>query len=250
MIRKSAAGLHRRRLVIVAVAALLILTGCSSSRQARNVQPGGFLGEHAALLSEGERGEESLLVYEKERTDWTAYDKVMLDPVTIWSVRQYALSPDQEEDLQKLADVFQQTLIDKLSRSYTIVEVATPGALRIQTAVVNGAQANNLLKVATLLAPYGGIADMLWTFATGKAAFVGEASLEYMIRDSQSGELLAAGADRRVGGNRIGAATFTTWGDLRNILEYWSDFTVYRLCVDRGGTDCEKPSASIVKPAT
>ncbi len=65
-----------------------------------------------------------------------------------------------------------------------------------------------------------------------------------MIKDSESGALLAAGADRRVGGNQFGRATFTNWGDVKNILTYWSDLTVYRLCVDRAGPDCVKPSAS------
>ena len=41
--------------------------------------------------------------------------------------------------------------------------------------------------------------------------FTGEVSLQSMIRDSMSGELLAVGADRRVGGNQLGAATFTNW---------------------------------------
>jgi hypothetical protein len=101
--------------------------------------------------------------------------------------------------------------------------------------------------VAKLVAQYAGFADLLWTFATGKPAFAGEVSLEYMIRDSTTGTLLAAGADKRVGGNQLGAATFTNWGDVQNILTYWSDLTVYRLCVDRVEADCEKPTAGLLK---
>ena len=231
----------------LAALAVVILTGCASSRQARSVTPGGFLGDSASLLVKGEEGEEALLVYVKDGTDWASYDKVILEPVAIWSAKPSTLPPDQAADYQKLVDSFHLTLSEKLARNYRIVELATPGALRIQTAIVNGAQANTTLKIAKVIAPYASVADFLWTFATGKPAFVGEVSLEYMIRDSESGTLLAAGADRRVGGNQLGASTFTNWGDVKNILTYWSDLTVYRLCVDRAGADCRKPNASVFK---
>jgi len=232
----------------VAAAAILLLTGCVTSRQARTVTPGTFLGESASLLEKGKRGEEALLVYQKRGTDWASYDKVLLEPVAMWSVKSSTL-PDQDlADYQKLVDSFHLTLSDKLSKTYGLVDTPTPGALRIQTAIINGAQANSTLKVAKVIAPYAGFADILWTFVTGKPAFTGEVSLEYMVKDSESGELLAAGVDRRVGGTQLGAATFTNWGDVKNILTYWSDLTVYRLCVDRQGPGCRKPSAGLVEP--
>ena len=147
-----------------------------------------------------------------------------------------------------MVDSFHLTLREKLARSYEIVEQPAAGALRIQLAIVNGAQANQTLKVAKLIAPYAGVADLLWTFVTGKPAFAGEVSLEYMIKDAQTDELLEAGADRRVGGNQFGRATFTSWGDVKNILTYWSDLTVYRLCVDRGDTGCQRPGAGLTQP--
>lgn len=236
------------RRIAIGVAAVLVLGGCVTSRQARSVTPGGFLGESASLLEKGQKGEEALLVYQKRDTDWTSYDKVLLDPVAIWDAKPSTLPAEQLADYQKLVDSFHRTLSEKLAKSYAIVDAPGPGALRIQTAIVNGAQANNTLKVAKTIAPYASVADLLWTFATGKPAFAGEVSLEYMIRDSESEELLAAGADRRVGGNQLGKSTFTTWGDVQNILTYWSDLAVYRLCVDRAAQGCLKPSAGLVEP--
>jgi len=121
------------------------------------------------------------------------------------------------------------------------------GAMRLQVAIVNGGQANSALKVAKTIAPYAGTADTLWSFATGKPAFAGEVSIEYMVKDSQSQELLAAGADRRVGGTQLGKATLSRWGDVQNILVYWTDQAVYLLCVDRRAKDCKKPKAGLVK---
>ena len=143
-------------------------------------------------------------------------------------------------------DDFYRALKDKLSKDYAMTESAAAGAIRIQVAIINGRRANAPLKVAKTVAPYAGYADMLWTFATGKPAFAGEVSIEYMIKDVQSEELLVAGADRRVGGNQLGKATLSRWGDVQNILVYWSDQARYLLCVDRRGKDCTKPKAGLV----
>jgi len=232
----------------IVVAALLLLTGCVTSRQARHVTPGGFLGESASLLQKGEKGEEALLVYQKDGTDWASYDKVILDPVAIWSAKPSTLPPEELADFQKLVDSFHRTLSDKLAKSYAMIDAPAPGAFRIKAAIINGRQANTTLKVAKVIAPYAGFADALWTFITGKPAFTGEVTLEYMISDSVTGELLAAGADRRVGGNQLGVATVSSWGDVQNILTYWSDLAVYRLCVNRAAADCRKPRAGVIEP--
>ncbi len=232
----------------IGVAAALVLTACVTSRQARTVTPSAFLGPDARLLQKAQTNDDVLLVYHKDGTKWASYDKVILDPVAIWTAESRHFPADQMSDYQKLVDSFQQTLTGKLAKNYTIVQQPAPGVLRIQTAIVNGAQANNTLKVAKTIAPYASFADLVWTFATGKPAFAGEVSLEYMIRDAQTNDLLGAGADRRVGGNQLGRSTFTTWGDVQNILTYWSDLTVYRLCVDRAGASCQRPSAGILEP--
>jgi len=229
------------------VAILVILTGCVSSKQARTVTPGGFLGESASLLQKGQKGEEALLVYQKPGTDWPSYDKVILEPVAIWNEKPSTLPPQDLADYQNLVDSFQRTLSDKLAKSYALTDAPAAGAFRMKAAIVNGRQANTTLKVAKVIAPYAGFADALWTFITGKPAFTGEVSLEYMITDSMTGELLAAGADRRVGGNQLGKGTVSDWGDVQNILTYWSDLAVYRLCVNRAAPDCRRPSAGVLE---
>jgi Protein of unknown function (DUF3313) len=231
-----------------AVAALLLLSGCVTSRQARQVKSAGFLGDSASLLARSGDKDDALLVYHRAGTDWASYDGMVVDTVAIWSTAPSTLLPAELEDYRRVIASFDQTLRTKLAASYAIVEAPRPHALRLQVAIVDGSAADAPLKVVKNVAPYASIADFLWTFATGKPAFTGEVSLEYMIRDSASGELLAAGADRRVGGNQLGAATFTRWGDVKNILTYWSELAVYRLCLDRGATGCQRPRSGIAEP--
>jgi hypothetical protein len=230
----------------LSIASLLLLGGCVSSSRARKVTPTGFLGESASLLKKG-GSDEALLVYKNKGTDWKTYDKIVLDPVTLWGVESSNLTPEDLADYQELVNSFFGTLKEKLSKDYTIVEAPTPGALRMQVAIINGKPATATLKVVKTVAPYAGYADTLWAFVTGKPAFAGEASIEGMIRDSESQELLAAWADRRVGGNQLGEATVSDWGDVENILTYYSDYVRYLLCVQRKAKDCKKPSSGLVE---
>ena len=230
----------------VVAAALVVLGACVSTSHARKVKPSGFLGESASLLEKGGKND-VLLVYRNKNAKWTSYDQIVLDPITMWGVENATLAPDVLADYQRLVDDFHKTLKDKLSKDYRLTDAPSAGAMRIQIAIIDGKQANATLKVAKTVAPYAGTADTLWTFATGKPVFSGEVSIEYMVRDSESGDLLAAGADRRVGGNQLGKTTLKGWGDVQNILTYWSDQAVYLLCRDRKAAHCVKPKPGLLE---
>jgi hypothetical protein len=232
-------------LAIVATA-LVFVTGCVSSSAARSVKPSGFLGNSASLLKKAGK-DDSLMTYRNKDAKWTSYDKIILDPITIWGAGSSTLPPDALADFQRLVDDFHRTLADKLSKDYRLTDTAAAGTMRIQIAIIDGVRANAPLKVARTVAPYAGYANTLWTFATGKPAFSGEVSLEYMVWDSETRELLGAGADHRVGGGQLGEATLTRWGDVQNILAYWSDGAVYLLCRDRKGEHCVKPKAGLLE---
>src|SRR6266849_9417229 len=229
-------------------AAALLLAGCAYSYQARHVTPTSFLGPSASLLEKGKRRDDPLLVYRRAGTAWASYEKIIVDPIEIWTTNPSS-SADEWSDVQKLAADFHQTLTEKLARSYRIVETSQAGAMRIRIAMIDARPARAAFKVAKDVAPYTvvTVADAAWTFITGKPAFGGEVSIEYMIHDSATGDLLTAGADRRVGGDQIGRATFTTWGDVKNIITLWSDLAAYRLCLDRDGKDCRRPSAGLIE---
>lgn len=233
---------------------LALLAGCATSNQARRVTPSGFLGDYASLLHPGKPGEEELLVYRNPDAHWATYKKILLEPVTIWSDPNWKLSSDEREDLQKLVDSFQATLHQKLSADYEMVDLGGPAAMSIQIAITRGQRANTIPKVVSQ-GPYVGVASLLWTFITGKPPFVGEASLEFIVKDTETGVLLSAGADRRVGANTIVGSKsinkeyLNSWGDVKSSLDYWTDEVVYRLCVLRGGTNCVKPKKGLKLPS-
>src|SRR5260370_9899855 len=98
-------------------AAALLLTGCAYSYQARHVAPTSFLGPSASLLEKGKRHGDPLLVYRRPGAAWRSYDKIIVDPIEIWTTSPSS-SADQWSDIQRLATDFHQTLTDRLARAY------------------------------------------------------------------------------------------------------------------------------------
>jgi hypothetical protein len=246
----------RRLSILLLGGALVALSGCATSSQARSVKPTGFLGEYQSLLHPGKSGEEALLIYRNPGTDWPSYKKILLEPVTIWKDPKWKLTDDEKKDLQKLVDSFQADLSQKLSADYEMVKSPGQGVMRIQAAITNTQRSNTPLKVATkaIPFPYGTGGSTVWTFITGKPPFVGEVSMEYLIKDAESGELLAASADRRVGADTILAwqnvntEYLNSWGDVKYSLTFWTDDMVYRLCVSRGAANCVHPKEGLKLP--
>ena len=137
--------------VPLVVAALVVLAACQTTGQAKSVKPTGFLGDSAALLQKGDKGD-ALLVYRKKGADWRSYHEILLEPITIWGAESSTLPKDQQADFQKLVDQFNAMLKEKLSKDYTITDTPSAGTLRIQIAIMDGERANETLKVAKSIA--------------------------------------------------------------------------------------------------
>jgi len=229
---------------VILILSAALLGGCASTKHAQEVRPSGFLAEYRALLKPGEEGQEALRRYRNPNVKWAAYTKILLEPVTIWDDPANRLSPEQREDLQRLVDSFYDSLYLKLAKDYAMVEKPAPGAMRVQAAITHGEESRTGLAFASKAIPQLRLPNALWTLGNGKPAFAGEVTIEVIVKDAQTGELLAAGADRRVGGtNLFDKEVFNSWGDVKNSLEFWADASVYRLCLLRGGANCVKPKA-------
>ncbi|MEE9214490.1 MAG: DUF3313 family protein, partial [Thermodesulfobacteriota bacterium] len=64
--------------------------------------------------------------------------------------------------------------------------------------------------------------------ATGTNSFVGAASVEGKITDSNTGEILAAMVDRRAGGKSLKGA-MNAWNDVEQAFQYWAERLSQRL---------------------
>ncbi len=225
----------RQALIIV-----VLLSGCAATKQARNVETSAFLADVSHKLVEGKEGQ-ALLVYRNPKIDTRkrgSYDKIQLDPVMIWRGAESRARGGSREELQKVADDFYRLIYRELAKDWGMVDKPGPKTLRIQVALTKLRESYVALDVVSTVVPQVRGLSTLKDLATGKPLFVGEASVETKVTDGQTGELLWAAVDRRVGRKTLSASSFDSWGDVYDTLEYWARQARFRLCQGRGGEDC------------
>ena len=228
--------------LIALMATATLLAGCAASEQARDVEESGFLGQDYALLREGKEGE-ALRVYRDDDAPWSTYDKIKLDPVTIWAGEGSEFEDFSKPDRQTLADTFNKMLTEELSKDFQVVDETGPGVLHLQVAITDAQTSNPTMDTISTIVPQALLISGAKEIVTGKPSFVGEASVEARAVDGQTGELVAAGVDRWVGGKSITGAPTDSWDDVREAYRYWAQQLRFRLCTERGATDCTPPEA-------
>lgn len=225
------------RFAIVLIA-LVALVACGATRQARDVRQSGFLGDYSALVDGPPGG--ALKVYKNPDADWKSYDKILLDPITIWMGVDSQMSKLSKEDRTTVANRFYSLLHARLAKDYTMVETPQPGALHVAVALTSAEHSYPVLDTVSTLLPIGLGLSTLRAVATGRPSFVGEASVEVKIVDATTGTILTEAIDSRVG-TKNPTAIWSKWEDVDAAFSYWSELLGYRLCQERGATDCVAP---------
>ena len=229
--------------VLVGVLGMVMgIGGCADTHQVKDQDiKRGFLGGSYSLLQPGKEGQGNL-VYLKPRVNWKNYNKIMLDAVSVW-VGQDSQASDTgvvpPEDVRALANSFYQKLSEQLGKDYTLVQSSGPDVMRLSVALTDVEHGMPILDSISALPPIRLLSGGK-KLATGTHAFVGQASVEARLVDSQSGKLLAAGIDRRAGEKKLGKGS-GNWRDVENVFDYWAAKVRWRLCERRGGKDCQAP---------
>ena len=152
---------------------------------------------------------------------------MIVAPVTVW--RSPAESGIPEQDLKTAADYLYEQLREELGKDFELVDQPGPDTLRLEAALTGAKAANQTMVVVSSVVPIGAAIAGGYEYMTGKPTYQGEAAAEAKITDAQSGELLAAVVDQRMGGRSLASAE-NEWTDVNNILAYWAQQTRFRLC--------------------
>jgi hypothetical protein len=215
-----------------------LLGGCATTKQGRSVDvKAGVLLDDYSILREG-KGKEVALTYKNEKANWANYTKVMIDPVLFQKPEK--ASEEELADLQKLASNLHSQLMAQLGADYQVVTSAGPNTIRVQTAFFDAEKKGMVGNFLSSLVPVGVAISILKDFATGKPLSVGEISGEAKVTDSETGELLAAALDRRVG-QKYSKGTFSSWAEANDAMEYWAKRMRFAFCQTRGGANCVEP---------
>lgn len=215
------------RHVLLASLTALVLGACAGqspvgepTTQVSEVEPSGFLQDYSLLKPGAE--DQASLAYWNPTADFNAYDKVMIDPVTIWLGSGSRLKDAEPAERQQLANEFHAALVKELEKDFTVVTDAGPGTMRVRVALTDAQASSPALDTISTYIPQARLLQSVVTMGSDTAGFVGEASAEGEVRDTQSGVLLAAGVDRRAGTKSLGDSTFDSWDDARRAFDAWA----------------------------
>ena len=214
-------------LVLCSLCLVVALAGCTPAPKGPTVRPSGFLGDYS-LLQEGAEGQ-AALTYVNPQTDFAAYDKVMIDPVTIWWEKDADIPEPARKELQGLADHLFATLVKALQDDYEIVDKPGKGVLRLRFAITEARRTEVVTEMVSsgFSQMPGTLMSRGMTMNTRTRVFAGKAAIEGEIVDSRSGERLLAAVDERVGSatSRRGKE----WGDVLDAYDYWANRLKTRL---------------------
>lgn len=209
------------------MACLLIMVGgiagCAQTEQAKTVETSGFLGDYS-ILQPGKEGE-ALLVYKNPQADFSMYQAVYVEPAIVMISR---TSTVPQEELHRLADDLRAKVIWKLKQDFLVAPKLIPGALRIELALTEAEPSDVGMDIVSTIIPPAGMVSGAQGLATGTRAFVGRASVETKLTDGNTGTLLMAAVDRRVGGRSLDGS-MDSWDDVHQAFEYWADRLAQRL---------------------
>jgi hypothetical protein len=219
---------------VAAGCVLLLASGVvmsATTEQNRGVTEAGFLKDYS-ILRPGAEGEAAFR-YLKPDAKFAAYDKVLIEPVTLWAASADSLKDVAEEDRSMILDYLHTALVKRLGEKMTVVDEAGPGVLRIRAAITEADKSPAVMSTVSTVVPMMWAVSNLKKIALGTQSFVGAAGAEVEITDSVTGDLLGAAVDRRTGTKSLKRIGGGSWDDFRNACDIWAQMLANRLAAER-----------------
>lgn len=216
--------LIRRISQLIALTGLLVGGGCttvknSTTMHSSSVQETGFLNDYERLESAGFGHDSRWTHPEFEKS---AYDALHVPMVGLW------ISDENNEDLSsedanRLAQLFHERATTKLAEhGWQIVEAPGERTLTLWLALTELEAANPYGGFVTTAAPYLSTAVSAVALTADLHVFVGRASTELQIVDSTNKTIFVEAIDRRVGAQSV-LNIGSTWGDVEDAIDIWTD---------------------------
>jgi hypothetical protein len=220
--------------LVTLLSASLLASGCATTYQANEVEPAGFLGNYSTLKEGGD--DQALLVYYHPDLNNVCknYNKVLLEPITMWVKDESSVADVSAEDQQNLKAYLQQSIKKALSSDYQLVTQPGAGVLRVRAAITEAEGSWVALDALTSIHPGTVVMSRLKQLAFGSGSFVAETAVEFSIEDSITRMSLFRGVDKRAGGKNW-TKKFNNWGKVEASYDYWAEKLKTRLSECRAG---------------
>lgn len=207
------------RMVAVVLAAAM-LASCTSTSRMRSEKATGFLGDYSQLKKGGDN--EAQLIYIRPGVNWTQYNKVIIDPITVYAIPGNPLAKLPKDQLNALASYLYATVQEQLKQDCQIVDQPGPGTMRLRIALTEASSGKPVLGVMSSIAPPAVALSTLKMAITGSGTGTGHARVEMEVLDAQTRQRLAAAVDAQSGNKRDFFGNFNRWDDARDAFDNWA----------------------------
>ena len=216
------------RFLVVGIG-VAMLAACTTTQKATVSQADikcGFIGPVCSQLKTGAPGQQIAWLYTNPAVDWAKYKKLMIQPVTYWDDEKSKVSVENQH---RLTNFLYATLEQDMTKQFQVSDQDGPDVMQLQVALIDVSAATPVLRTITMVIPQARILATIKRGITGSYPFVGGVQAEFKLTDSLTGQVLAAGVDRRIGGGNISTAAQWEWGDAENVMKAWSKLAAERL---------------------
>jgi len=186
----------------------LLLAACSSTQEEAPPapRPSGFLSDYPTL--EPSPRSPDVDIWIAESTDFTGYDKVLIDPVRVFVPTGSETAGLDDAELQQLGVAFRAEIVRQLEQGYAIVDAPEPGTLRFRYALTGVLPA---------------VDDKRAERAASERFHLGGASMELEIVDAMSAErLCVAVSTKQAEAVGSGVLPYTTQTQAASAFREWA----------------------------
>ncbi len=231
-----------RRFIMGSMCAVM-LSACAHSQQAGGygkAEPSGFLKDYSKLHPAKDDTEATMVYFTPDKAKFKSYTKIWLEPVQVWRGEKSGAKDLDLEDAKYISEYAWSRLDEELRKDYTMTKEPGPGVMRMRVGITEAGKGIPVLDNLTAAYPAALVMSKGKKAIGGTESFVGKATVEAELTDSQTGEVLAAGIDRR-GGGKYAWKALSRWEDAEQAFSYWAKKVRWRFCLLRGEAKCEKP---------
>jgi len=233
-----------REFLLLGTICIAGLVGCAHSEHATGywgkAEPSGFLKDYSKLHAATNETDSTLAYFMPDKAKFKSYTKVWLEPVQVWRGEKSDAKDLDKEDAHYLSQFLWSRLDEEFRKDYVMVQEPGPGVMRLRVGITEAGKNIPVLDNLTAALPISMVLSDANKSLGGTESFVGKATIEVEMTDSQTGELLAAAVDRR-GGGKYAWKSLHRWGDVEAAYTYWAKKFAWRACMMRVDFTCEPP---------
>jgi hypothetical protein len=209
--------------IMIGFAVIMVSVGATSKKMSKS----GFLTDYSLLKKDPEGVVQWM--YFKDGANFGAYDKIIVDHATFFFKEDANYKGIHPDELTELAQNFHRAFLGTLAGAYSFTDKPGPGTMRIRLAITDLVPGKPGTGVMTTIVPFGLAASFIKKAVTGSHIGMAQISGEAEVVDSQTGEILAAAIDNKMGQKQKLGKSFTKWGQIEAIFNGWAENFTKRL---------------------